>query len=135
MKLTPNSTARRRTASAPALSLGGPQIPSPVIRIAPKPRRWTESSPPKDTSPAELAEIFFSFATVLLFTKTSGKFVVSQFDRPIYYWQPELSDVPDDHASGAGSFVAVKFSPTPGATVISLISHETHLFLMDGGEE
>src|SRR5215813_14128160 len=82
MKLTSNSTARRRTANAPALSLGGPQIPSPVIRIAPKPRRWTESSPPKDTSPAELAEIFFSFATVLLFTKTSGKFVVSQFDRP-----------------------------------------------------
>src|SRR5260370_8356980 len=53
MKLTPNATARRRTASAEAGSLGGPQIPSPVIRMAPKPRRRTVSSLPSETFPLE----------------------------------------------------------------------------------
>src|SRR5215470_6593173 len=37
MRLTPSSTARRSTARAAARSLGSPQMPSPVIRIAPKP--------------------------------------------------------------------------------------------------
>src|SRR3989440_13103719 len=55
MKLTPSSTARRRTAIAAAGFLGGPQIPSPVIRMAPKPRRWTVSSPPSEIVPLEAA--------------------------------------------------------------------------------
>src|SRR5207244_5101816 len=55
MKLTPSSTARRRTAIAAAGVLGGPQIPSPVIRMAPKPRRWTVSSPPSEIVPLEAA--------------------------------------------------------------------------------
>src|SRR5258706_15735575 len=55
MKLTPNSMARRRTAIAVAGSLGGPQIPSPVRRMAPKPRRLTVSSPPKEIVPAAAA--------------------------------------------------------------------------------
>src|SRR5262245_61075147 len=55
MKLTPSSVARRRTASAAAGSLGGPQIPSPVMRMAPKPRRRTASSPPSKTLALELA--------------------------------------------------------------------------------
>src|SRR5207247_10982094 len=55
MKLTPSSTARRRTAIAAAGSLGGPQIPSPVIRMAPKPRRCTVSSPPSEIVPLEAA--------------------------------------------------------------------------------
>src|SRR4051794_34813450 len=41
----PSSGTRRRTARAASGSFGGPQIPSPVIRIAPKPRRWTSMSP------------------------------------------------------------------------------------------
>src|SRR5437660_2641278 len=57
----PSSTARRRTASAPFRSFGGPQMPSPVRRIAPKPRRWTEISPPSEIFPAKLAEISFLF--------------------------------------------------------------------------
>src|SRR6266849_462175 len=61
MKLTSSSTARRRTAKAPLRSFGGPQMPSPVSRIAPKPRRCTEISPPSETSPAILAEISFLF--------------------------------------------------------------------------
>src|SRR6266853_1815793 len=61
MKLTSSSTARRRTASAPFRSFGGPQMPSPVRRIAPKPRRWTEISPPSEIFPARLAEISFLF--------------------------------------------------------------------------
>src|SRR3954466_13795046 len=39
MKLTPSSSARWSTAIASSRSSGSPQIPSPVIRIAPKPRR------------------------------------------------------------------------------------------------
>src|SRR6185312_10498819 len=45
MWLTPSSTARRRTARALSTSAGGPVIPGPVRRIAPKPRRLTSSSP------------------------------------------------------------------------------------------
>src|SRR5579871_2074677 len=52
MKFTPNSTARRKTAMAAFLSFGGPQIPSPVMRMAPKPRRLTVSSPPSVMVPA-----------------------------------------------------------------------------------
>src|SRR6266705_4522468 len=59
MKLISSSTARRRTANARLRSLGGPQMPSPVRRIAPKPRRCTEISPPSETSPAKLAESSF----------------------------------------------------------------------------
>src|ERR1700720_789805 len=55
MKLTPSSVARRRTASTEGGSLGGPQIPSPVIRMAPKPRRRTVSSSPNETVPLEPA--------------------------------------------------------------------------------
>src|SRR5579863_886267 len=69
MKLTPSSTARRRTASAPLRSFGGPHIPSPVRRIAPKPRRWTESLLPSETFPARIAEI--SFALILFYPPES----------------------------------------------------------------
>src|ERR1700687_2314885 len=61
MKLISSSTARRRTPNAPLRSFGGPQMPSPVRRIAPKPRRCTEISPPSETSPARLAESSFLF--------------------------------------------------------------------------
>src|SRR6266571_2116550 len=46
MKLTPSSTARRKTFFAFSRSGGQPQIPSPVRRIAPKPSRLTKRSPP-----------------------------------------------------------------------------------------
>src|ERR1035441_7585409 len=49
MKFTPSATARRSSAIAPSApsagAIGGPQIPGPVIRIAPKPRRSTAKSP------------------------------------------------------------------------------------------
>src|ERR1700741_316842 len=61
MKLTPSSTARRRIAKAPLRSFGGPQMPSPVRRMAPKPSRCTEISPPSDTFPAKPAESSFLF--------------------------------------------------------------------------
>ena len=54
IRLTPSSTARRSTASAASRSGGGPQMPSPVTRIAPKPSRRTVRSPssivPADSS-------------------------------------------------------------------------------------
>src|SRR6202011_1134160 len=59
MKLTSSSTARRRTDNALLRSFGGPQMPSPVRRIAPKPRRCTEICPPSETSPAKLADSSF----------------------------------------------------------------------------
>src|SRR5437870_8136774 len=46
MKLTPSSTARRKTFFAFSRSGGQPQIPSPVNRIAPKPSRLTKRSLP-----------------------------------------------------------------------------------------
>src|SRR5438552_2666678 len=46
MRPTPSSTARRRTLRALSRSGGQPQMPSPVIRIAPKPSRLTERSSP-----------------------------------------------------------------------------------------
>src|SRR5687768_3126520 len=57
MKLTPSSTARRRTVFASSRSAGGPQIPSPVIRIAPNPRRRTSSSRPRVRVPAADASV------------------------------------------------------------------------------
>src|SRR5215208_3740895 len=42
----PSSTTRRRSRFASSGSSGGPQIPGPVIRMAPNPRRWTSRSPP-----------------------------------------------------------------------------------------
>src|SRR5450755_3054165 len=53
MKFTPNSTARLRTRLASPGSLGSPQIPLPVSRIAPYPRRFTSRSPP-------IVNVFFS---------------------------------------------------------------------------
>ena len=41
MKLTPSSTARRTTRLASSRSFGSPQMPEPVIRMAPKPSRYT----------------------------------------------------------------------------------------------
>src|ERR1700746_3140181 len=61
MKLTPSSTARRSTAKAAWRSLGGPQMPSPVSRMAPNPRRQTESSPPRSIIPAKFADISLVF--------------------------------------------------------------------------
>src|ERR1700730_4329360 len=61
MKLISSSAARRRTASAPLRSFGGPQMPSPVRRMAPNPRRCTEISPPSETTPATDAESSFLF--------------------------------------------------------------------------
>src|SRR5579872_4046175 len=70
MKWTPSSTARRRTASARLRSRGGPQMPSPVRRIAPKPRRCTESSPPSETVPAAAAENVLSVTSHLRYGLT-----------------------------------------------------------------
>jgi hypothetical protein len=52
MKLTPSSTTRRSVALACPSSGGSPQMPLPVIRIAPKPIRRTTRSPPISMVPA-----------------------------------------------------------------------------------
>ena len=52
MKLMPSSTARRNTRLASSWSDGGPQTPSPVMRIEPKPMRLTVRSPPMSIVPA-----------------------------------------------------------------------------------
>src|ERR1700693_3984313 len=57
MKLTPSFTPRFSTRFASSTSLGSPQIPLPVSRIAPNPRRFTSRSPP----------ILNVFAGVLMF--------------------------------------------------------------------
>src|SRR5260370_6804115 len=55
MKFTFKSSKRLRTRLHSAGSLGPPQIPSPVIRMAPKPRRFTVSSPAIEKVPAAAA--------------------------------------------------------------------------------
>src|SRR5580692_9046373 len=55
MKLTPSSTTRRRVAMACALFGGSPQIPGPVIRMAPNPSLFTVRSPPMSIVPAAAA--------------------------------------------------------------------------------
>src|SRR5271166_3696031 len=83
MKFTSSSTARRRTASAPGRSFGGPQMPSPVRRIAPYPRRCTEISPPNEIFPALLAESSFLFMIVskILLFELSDSHGLSNFPR------------------------------------------------------
>src|SRR4030081_1598467 len=66
MKLTPSSMARRRPAIAAPGSLGGPQIPSPVIRMAPKPSRLTVSSPPSETEPLAAADVLIASFFMLI---------------------------------------------------------------------
>src|ERR1700730_16270876 len=51
MKFTPNSGSRRRVRMTSALSAGGPQMPGPVSRIAPKPRRLILIAPPTMNEP------------------------------------------------------------------------------------
>src|SRR6266851_2302363 len=55
MKLTPSSTTRRSVAMAWSRLGGSPQIPDPVIRMAPKPSRLTVRSPPTSMVPAAAA--------------------------------------------------------------------------------
>src|SRR5215475_10927462 len=55
MKLTPSSTARRRVACAASRLGGSPQMPRPVIRMAPNPIRFTVRSPPTSMVPAAAA--------------------------------------------------------------------------------
>src|SRR5881397_2088594 len=68
MKLTPSSTARRKTFFAFSRSGGQPQIPSPVNRIAPNPSRLTNRSPPnKNLSPVLLVIVL-----VLVWARSFG---------------------------------------------------------------
>jgi hypothetical protein len=64
MRSIPSSSARRRTRLASSGSSGGPQMPLPVIRMAPKPRRRTSRSPPmvKVSMASTLATGRFSYA-------------------------------------------------------------------------
>src|SRR5580704_9314089 len=48
MRSTPNSTARRRTLTHSARSAGSPQMPGPVILMAPNPNRCTVESPSRN---------------------------------------------------------------------------------------
>src|SRR6476660_322100 len=52
MKLMPSSTTRRSVAMAWSRLGGSPQIPGPVIRMAPNPSRLTVRSPPTSMVPA-----------------------------------------------------------------------------------
>src|SRR5438876_2588380 len=64
MKLTPSSTARRKTFFAFSRSGGQPQIPSPVRRMAPNPRRLTNRSPPNKNVSSLLLVLALVAATI-----------------------------------------------------------------------
>src|SRR3989449_10702291 len=57
MRLMPTSRARRRTRLHSSRSSGSPQMPGPVRRIAPNPKRLTGRSPPISMVPASAAVI------------------------------------------------------------------------------
>src|SRR6266567_8832991 len=69
MKLTPSSTTRRSVAMAWSWLGGSPQIPDPVIRMAPKPSRLTVRSPPTSIVPAAAA-VGCAFTPYLLLVLT-----------------------------------------------------------------
>src|SRR5947209_3290317 len=64
MRLTPSSTARRKTFFAFSRSGGQPQIPSPVSRIAPNPSRLTVRSPPNENVSSLLLMLTLVAATI-----------------------------------------------------------------------
>src|SRR5438876_4089406 len=53
--LMPSSSVRRRTRLHSSRSAGSPQMPAPVRRMAPKPKRFTVKSPPRSIVPASAA--------------------------------------------------------------------------------
>src|SRR5579864_8427725 len=69
MKLTPSSTVLRSVAMAWSRLGGSPQIPDPVIRMAPKPSRLTVRSPPTSMVPAAAA-VGCAFTRYLLLVLT-----------------------------------------------------------------
>src|SRR5690349_13204843 len=68
MKLMPSSTTRRSVAMAWSRLGGSPQIPGPVIRMAPNPSRLTVRSPPTSMVPAAAAVGCASTRYLLLVT-------------------------------------------------------------------
>src|SRR5580693_5861354 len=70
MKLTPSSTTRRSVAMDWSRLGGSPQMPGPVIRMAPNPIRLTVRSPPTSMVPAAAA-VGCSFTRYLLIVSLS----------------------------------------------------------------
>src|SRR5882724_1730647 len=68
MKLMPSSTTRRSVAMAWSRLGGSPQMPRPVIRMAPNPSRLTVRSPPTSMVPAAAAVGCASTRYLLLVT-------------------------------------------------------------------
>src|SRR5688500_13548765 len=102
MKFTPSSTARRRRSLAASGFLGRPQIPAPVIRIAPKPSRLTVRSPPTSTVPAAPASAsdMVPPSAVVVPSLASGSRAQVPYRRPVrigLYIDPRLSFRPRRH--------------------------------------
>src|SRR5689334_16491792 len=57
MKLMPSSRVRASTRLHSSTSAGGPQIPGPVSRMAPKPSRLTDRSPPIANVPPRFSPV------------------------------------------------------------------------------
>src|SRR6266849_700389 len=116
MKLISSSTARRRTAKAALRSFGGPHMPSPVRRIAPKPRRCTEISPPNETFPAAFAESSFLF----IMTSKSFRLTLPQADCPDLLAYLQIAVFSSQATAGwrryrrtGGSFYKARTAPLP----------------------
>src|SRR6478609_7687339 len=66
MKSTPSSTARRTTVRATSRSAGSPQMPGPVMRMAPKPSRLTVPRSLMSKVPAAPTLMVWSFAMLII---------------------------------------------------------------------
>src|SRR6478672_6349694 len=91
MKFTPSSIARLSTDLATSRSGGSPQIPEPVIRIAPKPSRLTVRSPPMPIVPASAADAV-SVMDALLFAIVAPTTVESGRLQPAAFCGSAVSD-------------------------------------------
>ena len=69
MKSMPSSGRRLSVRIASAISSGGPQTRGPVMRIAPKPRRWISMSPPILNEPDLRASSFDHYPSFFCITK------------------------------------------------------------------
>src|SRR5580704_17715865 len=97
MKLTPSSTTRRSVAMACSRLGGSPQIPDPVIRIAPKPMRLTVRSPPTSMVPAAAA-VGCALTPYLLkaLPAKSGPIIPTTLSKPLMDGSAVHGGVPDE---------------------------------------
>src|SRR5699024_8564307 len=98
MKSTPFSTAARTTARAPSRSAGSPQIPFPVIRMAPNPSRVTVPRFWMSIVPAALMLMGPLYAAAEQLARTTGRHEPVRYRHTILPRGPAMNNADLDHS-------------------------------------